>query len=152
MSAPIPMRHESMRIAGRKVDTVGRVPVHYPYTGAQIGSVPAGTAEHAAEAFAIAAAYQPTLTRYERQKILLNVARIISDRKAELAPIITAELGISPAIAVVGLLARAAGPSNRSAARLARMILGGSAARLARTLMGKPLDAKLDAAALAIGL
>jgi len=89
------MRHESMRIAGRKVDTVGRVPVHYPYTGAQIGSVPAGTAEHAAEAFAIAAAYQPTLTRYERQKILLNVARIISDRKAELAPIITAELGIS---------------------------------------------------------
>lgn len=95
MSAPIPMRHESMRIAGRKVDTVERVPVYYPYTGEQIGSVPAGKAEHAAEAFAIAAAYQPTLTRYERQKILLNVARIISDRKAELAPIITAELGIS---------------------------------------------------------
>ena len=95
MSAPIPMRHESMRIAGRKVDTVARVPVHYPYTGEQIGSVPAGTAEHAAEAFAIAAAYQPTLTRYERQKILLNVAKIISDRRAELAPIITAELGIS---------------------------------------------------------
>jgi putative phosphonoacetaldehyde dehydrogenase len=95
MSAPIPMRHESMRIAGRKVDTVARVPVHYPYTGEQVGSVPAGTAEHAAEAFAIAAAYQPTLTRYERQKILLNVAKIISDRKAELAPIITAELGIS---------------------------------------------------------
>jgi putative phosphonoacetaldehyde dehydrogenase len=89
------MRHESMRIAGRKVDTVARVPVHYPYTGEQVGSVPAGTAEHAAEAFAIAAAYQPTLTRYERQKILLNVAKIISDRKAELAPIITAELGIS---------------------------------------------------------
>ena len=95
MTAPIPMRHESMRIAGRKVDTVARVPVHYPYTGEQVGSVPAGTAEHAAEAFAIAAAYQPTLTRYERQKILLNVAKIISDRKAELAPIITAELGIS---------------------------------------------------------
>lgn len=95
MTAPIPMRHESMRIAGRKVDTIARVPVHYPYTGEQIGSVPAGTAEHAAEAFAIAAAYQPTLTRYERQKILLNVAKIIADRKAELAPIITAELGIS---------------------------------------------------------
>jgi putative phosphonoacetaldehyde dehydrogenase len=95
MTAPIPMRHESMRIAGRKVDTRERVPVHYPYTGEQVGSVPAGTAEHAREAFEIAAAYQPTLTRYERQKILLNVAKIISDRKAELAPIITAELGIS---------------------------------------------------------
>ncbi len=92
---PIPMRHEAMRIAGRRVDSKDRVPVHYPYTGEQIGSVPAGTAEHAREAFEIAAAYQPRLTRYERQKILLNVAKLISDRKAELAPIITAELGIS---------------------------------------------------------
>ena len=91
----VPMRHEAMRIAGRKVDTRDRVPVYYPYTGEQIGSVPAGTAEHAREAFEIAAAYQPTLTRYERQKILLNVAKIIVDRKAELAPIIVAELGIS---------------------------------------------------------
>ena len=95
MTAPIPMRHEAMRIAGRRVDTVDRVPVHYPYTGEQVGSVPAGTADHAREAFAFAAAYQPTLTRYERQKILLNVAKIISDRKAGLAAIITAELGIS---------------------------------------------------------
>ena len=100
MTSPIPMRHEAMRIAGRKVDTKDRVPVFYPYTGAQIGSVPAGQAEHAREAFAIAAAYQPTLTRYERQRILLNVAKIISDRKAELAPIITAELGISLADAL----------------------------------------------------
>ncbi len=92
---PIPMRHEAMRIAGRRVDSKDRVPVHYPYTGEQIGSVPAGTAEHAREAFEIAAAYQPRLTRYERQKILLNVAKLISDRKADLAPIITAELGIS---------------------------------------------------------
>ncbi|MCY1125810.1 phosphonoacetaldehyde dehydrogenase [Frigidibacter sp. RF13] len=92
---PIELRHEAMRIAGRKVDTKDRVPVTYPYTGEVIGSVPAGQAEHAREAFAIAAAYKPTLTRYERQKILLNAAKIISDRKAELAPIITAELGIS---------------------------------------------------------
>jgi putative phosphonoacetaldehyde dehydrogenase len=94
------MRHETMRIAGRKVDTVDRVPVHYPWTDEVIGTVPAGTAEHVREAFAIAAAYQPTLTRYERQKILLDVARIIDDRKTELAPIITAELGISLADAL----------------------------------------------------
>ncbi len=99
-SPPIAIRHESMRIAGRKVNTVDRVPVHYPWTDELIGTVPAGNAEHAREAFAIAAAYQPTLTRYERQKILLNIARVISERKAELAPIITAELGISLADAL----------------------------------------------------
>lgn len=84
-----------MRIAGRKVDTKDRVPVEYPFTGEVIGSVPAGRSEHVREAFEIACNYMPTLTRYERQKILLNVARIIDERKAELAPIITAELGIS---------------------------------------------------------
>jgi phosphonoacetaldehyde dehydrogenase len=99
-SPPIAIRHETMRIAGRKVDTQERVPVHYPWTDEVIGTVPAGTAEHAREAFAIAAAYQPTLTRYERQKILLNTARIINERKGELAPIITAELGISLADAL----------------------------------------------------
>lgn len=99
-NAPIAMRHEAMRIAGRKVDTRERVPVTYPYTGEVIGSVPAGQAEHAREAFAIAAAYRPTLTRHDRQKILLNAARIIDARKAELAPIITAELGISLADAL----------------------------------------------------
>lgn len=92
---PIQPRHEAMRIAGRRVDTEERVPVHYPYTDEVIGSVPAGTAAHAREAFEIAANYVPALTRYERQKILLNVARIIDERKEELAPIITAELGIS---------------------------------------------------------
>jgi putative phosphonoacetaldehyde dehydrogenase len=93
--APIPYRREAMRIAGRKVHTAERVPVFYPYTGEEIGSVPAGTADHACEAFAIASAYKPTLTRYQRQQILFNTARIIQDRKAELAPIIVAELGIS---------------------------------------------------------
>ncbi|NRA85997.1 MAG: phosphonoacetaldehyde dehydrogenase [Rhizobiales bacterium] len=93
--APIEMRHEMMRIAGEKVDTQARIEVRYPYTNEVIGSVPAGTAEHVRKAFKIAGEYKPTLTRYERQRILLNVAKIIDDRKAELAPIITAELGIS---------------------------------------------------------
>ncbi len=93
--APIPYRREAMRIAGRKVDSAERVPVFYPYTGEEIGSVPAGTADHAREAFTIASAYKPALTRYQRQQILFNTARIIQERKAELAPIIVAELGIS---------------------------------------------------------
>ena len=74
-----------MRIAGRKLDLNERVPVHYPYTDEVIGSVPAGQADHAREAFEIAVGYTPTLTRYERQKILLNTAKIIDSRKEELA-------------------------------------------------------------------
>ena len=55
MNAPIssrPLIKESMRIGGKKVDAEGTVPVHYPYTNEIIGTVPAGTAEHAAQAFA----------------------------------------------------------------------------------------------------
>ena len=44
------VRHEPMRIAGRKVEADGVVNVHYPYTNAVVGTVPAGKAEHAREA------------------------------------------------------------------------------------------------------
>ncbi len=92
---PISLRHESMRIAGKKIDHEERIDVHYPYSNAVIGSVPAGTAEHVRKAFQSAANYQSKLTRYERQSILLKTAEILNARKQELAPIITAELGIS---------------------------------------------------------
>jgi len=64
--------NEAMRIGGKKVSTDGVVNVHYPYTNQIIGTVPAGRAEHAREAFKIAANYKPKLTRYERQKILFR--------------------------------------------------------------------------------
>ena len=35
------VRHEPMRIAGRKVEADGVVNVHYPYTNAVVGTVPA---------------------------------------------------------------------------------------------------------------
>ncbi|MEL6518474.1 MAG: aldehyde dehydrogenase family protein, partial [Pseudomonadota bacterium] len=89
------IRHEPMRIAGRKVDAEGVIEVRYPWDNSVIGTVPAGTAAHAREAFDVAAAYTPKLTRYERQKILLNTAEIIVSRRDELANLITLELGIS---------------------------------------------------------
>ena len=91
------MRHEPMRIAGRKVEAEGVIEVRYPWDDSVIGTVPAGTAAHAREAFAIAEAYQPKLTRYERQRILLTAAELIVARKEELATLITLELGISKA-------------------------------------------------------
>ncbi|MFT3988646.1 phosphonoacetaldehyde dehydrogenase [Aestuariivirga sp.] len=98
MNAPVsthPVIRESMRIGGRKVDADDVVPVHYPYTNEVIGTVPAGRAEHAAKAFAIAAAYKPKLTRYERQQILFRTAELIRDRKDQLSDLITLELGLS---------------------------------------------------------
>ncbi|OCP25044.1 MULTISPECIES: phosphonoacetaldehyde dehydrogenase [unclassified Ensifer] len=89
------IRHEPMRIAGKTVDAEGVIEVHYPWNDAVIGTVPAGSAEHARRAFEIAAAYQPKLTRYERQRILLKAAEMLVARKEEISDIITLELGIS---------------------------------------------------------
>lgn len=98
MNAPAtqrPVIKESMRIGGKKVDAEGVVPVHYPYTNEVIGTVPAGRAEHAAQAFAIARNYKPKLTRYERQQILFRTAELIRSRKDHLSDLITLELGLS---------------------------------------------------------
>ncbi|MEM7303352.1 MAG: phosphonoacetaldehyde dehydrogenase [Pseudomonadota bacterium] len=88
------IRHDAMRIGGKKVTTKEVVEVLYPYTNEVIGTVPAGTAQHAAEAFEIAANYQPKLSRYERQQILFRTAELIRERREEIAHWLTLELGI----------------------------------------------------------
>ena len=91
----IKVRHEPMRIAGEKVDADGVVEVRSPWNDTVVGTVPAGGAEHARRAFEIAASYQPKLTRYERQKILLKTAELLNGRKDEISDLVTLELGIS---------------------------------------------------------
>ena len=88
------IRREGMRIGGETVYTDKVVEVRYPYTDKVIGTVPAGTAEHARKAFSIAAAYQPKLTRYERQQILFRAAELIRARREDIAHWLTLELGI----------------------------------------------------------
>jgi putative phosphonoacetaldehyde dehydrogenase len=85
----------AMRIGGKEVSTDEVVNVHYPYTNEVMGTVPNGRAEHAKNAFKIAANFKPKLTRYERQKILFRTAELITAKKDMLAPLITRELGIS---------------------------------------------------------
>jgi putative phosphonoacetaldehyde dehydrogenase len=89
------IRHEAMRIAGKRIDTDQRIEVLNPYNGTVVGTVPAARPEHVRDAFARAAAYRPKLTRYERQQILLRTADLLRDRKEEFARIITAESGLS---------------------------------------------------------
>lgn len=91
------IRHEPMRIAGRKVDADGVIEVRYPWDDSVIGTVPAGSAAQVREAFRIAAEYQPKLSRYERQQILFRTAEILAARREDLSELITLELGVSRA-------------------------------------------------------
>ena len=91
----VPVRHETMRIGGRRAGAGDVIEVRYPWNNEVVGTAPAGGAEHAAEAFAIAAAYRPKLTRHERQTILFNAARLIGERREQIATVIRLELGIS---------------------------------------------------------
>jgi len=92
---PPRLRHEAMRIAGKKVDTPERIEVRDPYTGAVVGTVPRGRPEHVREAFKTGRAFKAKLTRYERQKILLTAAEKLAAKKDEIAAVITAESGLS---------------------------------------------------------
>lgn len=88
------IRHEGMRIGGEIVFTDDVIEVKYPYTDEVIGTVPAGTAEHAAKAFEIAANYKSKLSRYERSQILQRAGELISEKREYLAKWLTLELGI----------------------------------------------------------
>ncbi len=91
------VRHEKMRIAGASVDgdTGASVEVFNPYNNELVGTVPRASQSQVANAFDIAANYQPKLTRYERQQILSRTADILVSRKQEISDLITAESGLS---------------------------------------------------------
>jgi putative phosphonoacetaldehyde dehydrogenase len=90
----IKIRNEGMRIGGKVVFTDNVIEVLYPYTDEVVGTVPAGTAEHARKAFEIAANYKSKLTRYERSEILKKAGRLIGEKREDLAKWLTLELGI----------------------------------------------------------
>jgi phosphonoacetaldehyde dehydrogenase len=90
-----PLRHEMLRIAGRKVEGEGRIDVINPYTNELVGTVPRATRAQVAEAFAIAARYRAKLSRYDRQKILMTAAEALRTRRDEISDVITAESGLS---------------------------------------------------------
>lgn len=93
----ISSRDETMRIAGEKVDgdNPSRVEVLNPFSGDLVGTVPRASRTQVAQAFEIAAAYKPSLSRYERQQILLRTAQLIDERRDEISDLITAECGLS---------------------------------------------------------
>ncbi|HEY3532710.1 MAG TPA: phosphonoacetaldehyde dehydrogenase, partial [Casimicrobiaceae bacterium] len=68
--------------------------VHNPYSGALVGTVPRASVDDIRRAFAVARAYKPMLSRYERYEICRKTAELIAARATQLSDLITAECGI----------------------------------------------------------
>src|SRR5688572_8879859 len=82
---------DRMRIAGKpagaRTGDQG-IAVLNPYTQERIGSVPKATLEEVREAFAIAHAAQPKLTRAERAGILQKAAELVREHRDDIARLI----------------------------------------------------------------
>jgi aldehyde dehydrogenase (NAD+) len=98
MSQPMPkpadIHCEALRIAGERVYRDEVIEVTYPYTGEVVATVPKATLEDVRRAYRIARDYKPTLTRYERYKILMRAGEIIASRLDEISRTITLESGL----------------------------------------------------------
>jgi putative phosphonoacetaldehyde dehydrogenase len=87
-------RRGAMYIAGRPVTTDETIEVRNPYDSSLVGTVPAARPEHVREAFAMAKAFKPKLSRYQRQQILQKTAELLRDRREDFARLISAESGL----------------------------------------------------------
>lgn len=86
--------NEGMRIGGENVQRDEVLEVFNPYTNDVVGTVPRGNAGDVERAFKIAADYKPQLSRYDRQRILMDCAAALVERRNEIAALITAESGL----------------------------------------------------------
>lgn len=94
MNATFKFRREALRIGGERIARERVIEVFNPYTDGCIGTVPKATVEDVRHAFEIASAYRPTLTRYERHRILLKAADLVVARAEEISDLITDEAGL----------------------------------------------------------
>ncbi len=86
--------NEGMRIGGENVQRDEVLEVFNPYTNDVVGTVPRGNAGDVERAFKIAADYKPQLSRYDRQRILMDCAAALVERRNDIAALITAESGL----------------------------------------------------------
>ncbi len=90
--------NHGMRIGGLRVATERSadrtIAVCNPYSGECIATVPKATLAEVREAFAIAHAYRPRLTRFERAQVLNQTAALVRERHEQIAALISAESGL----------------------------------------------------------
>jgi phosphonoacetaldehyde dehydrogenase len=88
------IRHETLRIGGRKVSTTRSIDVLNPFNGERVGTVPMATVERVREAMEIGHAYRSSLSRYERAAILSRAGLLLRSRADEASTLITLESGL----------------------------------------------------------
>ena len=92
------MRIEALRIAGEKIGAnrgaERSITVRNPYTREVVGSVPKATLAEVRRAYAIAHAFKPRLSRFERSNILHRAAALVRERVEAIAALISTESGL----------------------------------------------------------
>ena len=90
--------NHGMRVGGETVgaERIGErcIVVRNPFSGQPIASVPKATLAEVRRAFAIARAYKPALTRFERANFLNRTAALVRERRTQDAQLISAESGL----------------------------------------------------------
>src|SRR5690349_2193340 len=89
------IRNEKMRVAGNFGANDRSFEVHNPYTNQVVGTCPKASVDDIRQAFAVAKAYKPTLSRADRSAILRKTAELLVARRQQIAELITAESGLS---------------------------------------------------------
>ena len=87
---------DAMRIGGKKVGA-GRdrfIEVFNPFTEQRLGTVPKATLEEVREAYGLAHAYKPKLSRFDRAAILNKAAALVRENLDNIANLISAEAGL----------------------------------------------------------
>ena len=87
-------REEALRIGGERVQRERTIAIHNPFNRERVGTVPMATLEDVRQAFRIANAYRPTLSRYERSSILNRASALLRARADEASTLITLESGL----------------------------------------------------------
>jgi putative phosphonoacetaldehyde dehydrogenase len=88
-------RAEALRLKGERATRSRTLDVFDPFTGTRVGTVPLASIDDVRAAFEYAAAYQATLTRYERSQILERAAALLRERTEEASDLISLESGLS---------------------------------------------------------
>jgi phosphonoacetaldehyde dehydrogenase len=87
-------RAETLRIGGERLSRDRTLAVHNPFNRERVGTVPLATLEDVREAYRIAHAFRPTLSRYERSSILNKASALLRARADEASTLITLESGL----------------------------------------------------------
>jgi putative phosphonoacetaldehyde dehydrogenase len=88
-------RYQSLRIGADRVDTGRLAEVRNPYNGSVAGTAPMAGIAEVRRAIAVARAYRPTLSRFERYQICYRAAELLRARSSAISDLITAESGLS---------------------------------------------------------